>query len=207
MNDKTEELEKIENNWNKVLNLISKIQNTTKRDAIMRLYETNADRIIAAPAGTHARYSGAFPGGLVYLNLKITKTLSEILKISEISTQYSLDTIISCGLLSMIGKIGAEDEDLYVEQDSQWHRQNGMPYKFNPNIKNTIPIASRSMYWINKFSVPMTEDEIAAILSLNDTGSHTQASEFYHSSILTIALQSAIRIVLSENKNKETVLD
>lgn len=198
-----EEFEKIKQNWDLFLSLISnKISNPIIKEPLEKLSKELEDRIAACPASTKLEYTGAFTGGLVWHSLNVLKTMKDLNKIYE--AKYSPDTLIVVSLFHDIGKIGNEEEDYYLKQESDWHRKNGFMYKVNDCLPPSN-IQTRSLWWLNHYGVALSEQEIHAIYSLNQIGQMFN-SELYNVPMLTLMLQQSVRFCCTKYKNYQSVL-
>ena len=190
-------VQKITANWVLYKNLVSKIEDDEKRDACLSICEKLSDRAPVCPASTKTEYVGCFTGGLVWHSLNVVKMMKELVKLYNV--ELSADSIIITGLFHDIGKIGNLEEDYYYPQNSTWHRDKGILFEINSNLSN-ISVATRSLYWLNQFHCPLSEDEIAAILSLNVKS--TEVISYipsYKDSWLSVILQHSVRAVCIKN--------
>jgi len=197
-----ETVEKLEANWSVFVGLVDRIKNDQVRNALQTLCTNVKDRMAASPASTRLEYVGAFPGGLVHNSLNVLKLAKDFNKVAE--TAVNIDSLILVCLFHDIGKIGSLDEDYYVEQQSDWHRNRGMMFEINTNLGKIHP-TQRSLWWLNSVGCPLTEQEIAAISSLNHMG-QMYSSELYEAPFLTMILQSAVRIASAKATNRTSVL-
>ena len=98
------------------------------------------------------------------------------------------------GVLHDIGKLGNENTDYYIPQKSEWHREKlGQMYEVNEGMGN-VPVSVRTLWWLNRFNIPLTEFEICAIQSL--TNKNEQISfipGIANDPWETFLLQSAVR--------------
>jgi hypothetical protein len=196
-------IEKLESNWELYVKLVGKIKNEDARTALLGLCDELKDRLAAAPASTQTKFIAAFPGGLVShsLNvLRVAKNVNEACK-----TKIDSDSIIITSLFHDVGKVGNADSDYYTEHQSDWHKNRGIMYEINEELGN-IPVSQRSLWWINGSGCPLSEDELAAIASLANVGQSTFASQFYNAPMLTVVLQTAVRVACIQGTGKTTVL-
>lgn len=200
------EIAKIQDNFLKYVSLIQKIENVTTKEKLLKLVEDQKDRLSVAPSSTRLEYHGAYAGGLVQNNLQVTKLMSELNKTYE--ARLSTDSLILLGLFHNIGKIGNEKEDLYLMQESDWHINKGIMFEFNTDL-NRIPVATRSLYWLSKYGVQLTEEEVYAISSLNSLVASDSAStgEYFNAPLSAVVLQNAVRVVAIKGTGKKSVLE
>lgn len=198
-----DELEKVKKNWTTLLECVSKIQDDTKRDRLYTLLSAQRDRLIVSPASTQHKYVGCYMGGLV-------KTTLQMIKLAiGVNAQYpkpvSTDSVITCAVLCQVGKIGSEDEGLYLELNSQWHNDRGIMYSLNENLNN-IDFSVRSLWWANKYEIPLTEDELVALASMSSMLSSSNQST-YELPVLAHCIQHAYQVVCRASTGKKSVLD
>lgn len=184
--DKT--LEKIEKNWTRLMAAAKAVGD----DKIINLLNDNAERIKVSPYSTNTEFSGAYPGGLLEMTLKIINYMVNMAK----ATNQDIDqkSLIKIGILHGIGKIGNEDHDLFVENDSSWHRERGMVYKWNPEI-DPLSFSIRTLRWINIYNIQLTEREYVTIHGASKSPDQISSGEFHNSWPETVLLQAAIRLL------------
>jgi hypothetical protein len=198
------ELEKVNENWNKYIGLVGKIQNKEVREKCLDLCTEIKDRLSVAPASTQTKYIGAFMGGLVKSSLQTVKLMNSINKTYD--HPIDLDSVLVCGLFSAIGKVGNLKEDLYTPKDSQWHTDRGIMFDYNEKV-GAIPYSVRSIWWLTSSGVPLSLDEINAIHSLSTMNQAKSSSELYDAPPLSLLLQHAYQMVCSGGTDKKSVLD
>lgn len=196
-------IEKLEKNYALFVKLIERIKNEEARKALTDLTKELEDRLAAAPASTKLEYVGAYPGGLVEHSLNVLKLSKDLNKV--FGAKIDSDSLIITSLFHDIGKIGDEENDYYIEQESEWHKEKlGMMYDFNPEV-NRIPICQRSLWWLNSYGCPLKAEEVAAISSLHHVG-QMWSSEIYEAPMLNVVLQTAVRVACMNGKGKSSVL-
>ena len=147
-----------------------------------------------APASQRLDQYGAHPGGLVEHSLNVASLLR---KSNEVySHGLDMNSIIKVALLHDIGKVGDLKHNLFVEQDSQWHREKlKQEYKYNENIPK-MSTSHRTLFLLQHFGVQLTSDEWLAIQLAQ--GSHFEENRFYVGCepTLAMALQHAKSVVI-----------
>lgn len=201
---KKELIEKLEGNWELYCKLVGKIKNAEARTALVSLCTELKDRLAAAPASTQTKFVGAFPGGLVSHSLNVLRHAKNINE--AIKAGIDSDSIIITSLFHDVGKVGNATEDYYSEQMSDWHKNRGIMYEVNENLGN-IPVVQRSLWWVNNSGCPLSEDEVAAMSSLANVGQFSYSNQFYNSPMLTVVLQTAVRVACMQSSNKKSVLE
>jgi len=195
MSDKL--VQKITSNWELLKGLVSRIEDAEKRHALLSLCDKVADRAIVCPASTRTEYVGCFTGGLVWHSLNVVKIMKELVKLYDLDVDT--DSLIIAGVFHDFGKLGTMDKDYYLSQHSDWHRSKGMLYEINPEVSGHT-VQALSLYWINQYGCPLSEDEVSAILSLstkfNETISYVPS---FKDPWLSVILQHAVRIACMKN--------
>ena len=150
------------------------------------------------PASTRTDQYGAYPGGMVQHALEVTSTLRTL----NTSLELGLSTaaIIKVGLLHDIGKVGGLEEDNFLEQDSDWHREKlGQLYKYNDAL-NKMSTSHRTLFLLQHYGVSLSLDEWLAIQLAQ--GSHFEENRFYvgHEPTLAVILQQAKSFTIHRTK-------
>jgi len=193
-------LNKIESNWKLYVSLGEKIKDQDTRAAVAALCDSLFDRLATCPGSTRKDYIGSFPGGLVWYSLEVLKIMKELNKLYD--ANIPTDDLIIAGLFHNIGKIGSENEAYYLKTDD-WHEKRGMYYEINPRLSSG-QLTTRSLWWLNRFKVQLSEDAMNAIASLQHIN-QMHSSELYNAPVLTMILQQAVRAVcVMNNQDKVT---
>ena len=128
-------------------------------DALMSML---GEGFITAPCTTSTNMYGAYEGGLINHILNVTKYAITINSNLPIDKQVDKDSIIRVSLLHQIGK-----SNMYLPQDSDWHKKRGEMYKFN-NDNLSLKTGERSVFYALKSNIELNEDEVYAILNYNN---------------------------------------
>jgi len=198
------ESQKIDKNYEKLQELSCKIGNEKTREAVQKLLNDIKQRFAYAPSSTKIEFAGAYPGGLVQTSMLVLRSLIQMN--DALQANIPLDDMIITGIFFNIGKIGTEDKEYYLPQESEWHRVNlGQMYKINTEISEAISPNVRSLWWLNNADIPLTEDMIYSINSLSIlTGNQvSNNSDVYKAPTLAILLQTAYRLVCSQSVDKK----
>lgn len=159
-------LQKVQENWGILKGLVNRIENSELKEGAIQLCDDLHDRYAVAPASTKMEYVGCFVGGLVWHSLNVLRVMKTLRNSLELDKVVSADSIILLSLFHDIGKLGNEREDYYLPQRSEWHRDKlGQLYEINEELNNvSVPI--RSLWWMNRYKILLSENEIAAIQSM-----------------------------------------
>lgn len=186
-------LQKINDNWGKFTSIIGRIEDSEVREGAQKLCDDLHDRLAVCPASTRTDYVGCFTGGLVWHSLNVLKSLKEMRAAFELENTVSSDSLIVMGLFHDLGKIGNDKNDYYLPQASDWHRNKGMLFEINDQLLS-IPVATRSVWWLNQYGIPLSEAEMHAISSLGkSTGENVSFNPSLKDPWEAYLLQSAVR--------------
>ena len=184
------EFEEIKSNWEKFESLASKLNDTS----ISALLERLGDRIAIAPWSDRVEHGWCRPGGLVQHTLDV---VSIMLKIADAAEMKNVEkrSILKVGLLFDLGRVGTENDELFVEQESDWHREKlGQLYKYSEKLPR-MPMAHRSLYLLQASDIKFTLEEWIAIQCSGDRGRDETATYRGQEPAISNLLCSAIRLV------------
>jgi hypothetical protein len=186
------EFEKVESNWKTYESLVGRLCDHN----LNSLMETVGERLILCPASSREEQYGCYPGGLVQHALRVTDAMRKIN--GALGYDLQIASILKVGLLHEIGKVGDNETDYFVDQDSDWHREKlGQHYKYNENIEK-MTVSHRTLWLLQHFGVVLTREEWEAVTVAQ--GSHLEENRFYSGtkSKLTKLLQAAKSLVINE---------
>lgn len=188
--------DKIRSNWETYEKLCRRLSDENLND----LLDTLGERIIMCPASTKKDQYSAYPGGMIEHALAVTSHMRRLSDSCEMGLPVA--SILKVGLLHDLGKVGNLEKDNFVEQDSDWHRDNlGQMYKYNENL-NRMSVSHRTLCLLQGFGVKLTEDEWLAIQLAQ--GSHFEENRFYvgHEPTIAMVLQQAKALVMHAERNR-----
>lgn len=181
-------------NFEKFCKVLSKVEDKERAESIERFLSEYGDRIATAPGHDRNDRHSASPGGLVKRALDTLKAAREVSRLSSFAdSDISLDSIIITCLLHDIGRIGDENGDYYIPQKSDWHREKGNLYTYNPEIRRMTHV-HRGLCLLQHSGIRLTQDEWLTIAT--QTGGAHEENRFYngYESPLAILLQTAIKL-------------
>jgi hypothetical protein len=193
-NDQELILKRVQENWATLKGLINRIESAEIRASSNELCDDLHDRFAVAPASTKLEYVGCFVGGLVWHSLNVLRIMKNLRSSLDLERVISADSLIVLSLFHDIGKLGNEDEDYYLPQRSEWHRDKlGQLYEINEELNNvSVPI--RSLWWMNRYGILLSENELYAIQSLSvRSGEQISFSPSLRDPWEAYLLQSAVR--------------
>ena len=174
------DFEKVKSNWETYENLCNK----AAKYGVGDLLESLGERLVMTPSAPKLDQSGAYPGGMVEHALAVTACMRTINKSQNLKVPVT--SILKVGLLHDIGKVGDLENDLFVEQDSEWHREKlGQMYKYNEDL-GRMSVSHRTLYLLQSFGISLTSDEWIGIQL--SQGSHFEENRFYVGHEPTIAV-------------------
>ena len=144
---------------------------------------------IGAPACSTTNLYNAFEGGLMLHILNTTKYAVSINEMLPEDKQVNAESLIKVCFLHQIGKA-----KMFVEQTSQWHRDNkGEMYTFNEDLLS-MTVSERSVYYALSSGVSLSEDEVFAMYNYNEdfSGRPMKTKGEKLAAILRVANQLAI---------------
>jgi hypothetical protein len=188
-------------NFERFCKILSKIEDKDRAASIEKFLSDHSDRIATAPGHDRNDRRSASPGGLVRRSLDTLKSARELAGMKAFEgVDIPLESIIIVCLLHDIGRIGDENGDYYVPQKSDWHREKGSVYTYNPDIRRMTHV-HRGLYLLQNAGIRLTQDEWLAI-SVQTGGAHEE-NRFYngYESPLGTLLQTAIRLSSMQDFN------
>jgi len=190
--------EKIISNF-EVFQKILKTKTGARGAALGNFLDQFGERIVVCPSHNLIKRSTAAPGGLVEHALNTYKIARKIVEASD--TSIDAESLVIVCLLHEIGKIGDNDKDYFVSQDSSWHRERGQIYTYNPDLPK-MTHAHRTLFMLQANGIMLNMNEWIAILT--QAGTSSEENRFYAGceNNLAIVLQSASRLaVMKEEDN------
>ena len=172
-------------NAEKIDKLLTQYVNDTN---ISALFTKFSSKFFTAPYSSNKEYFGAQTGGLAEYTIKATYHLCRLNE--TMKAEVPMSSLIKVGLLHEFGKIGYKDEDLFLPQESQWHRDRGMMYTINERLKGFGP-RDRTMLIMNDHNIQFNENEYQAMI--NYEGQYSDANKLtrYRENKLTLLTQWA----------------
>lgn len=178
MNLTAEELQK---NYNKFLSYIDTYISSPRKEQLKQLYDDHAERIMLMPASGTEHFHNAWPGGYVDHVVRVMDaalTIRQVWETFGATMNYTEEELIFAALNHDLGKIGTEEAEQYIPNDSEWHRKNqGKLYKNNPaNSFMTVP--DRSLRILAERGIRVSESEWFGI-KLHD-GMYDESNKAYY---------------------------
>ena len=173
-------MKEIEKNWQTYEKLCDRLSDQHITDMLQVIGE----RIVMCPGSQRLDQYNAHPGGLIRHALDVASTMRSMNESQCLSLETA--SILKVSLLHDLGKIGDLKNPLFVDQDSDWHREKlGQMYKYNEDLQK-MSISHRTLFLLQLFNISLSSDEWLAIQLAQ--GSHFEENRFYVGAEPTLAL-------------------
>jgi hypothetical protein len=173
--------EQMAENLAKFYSLIDKYISGDRKDKLMEMYKDIEETLATSPASTKISHHNAFAGGYLDHVIRVTEAALVFEKVWDKfgqSKNYTTEELAFSALNHDLGKLGTNDEPVYIPNQSQWHRENqGLMFNYNPAITH-MRIAERSLFVLQKYGIQVSENEFLAI-RLHD-GLYEEANKQYY---------------------------
>lgn len=147
----------------KQLGKMAKQRCPSRYKPIQQFLKENAGLVGASPASAHKDSHCCFPGGLLIHTTNIIKIADKIHKEYFSDSDLTSDSVFFVALWCSMGHIGDGKSPYFEEQNDQYYNNKlGFKYKKNENLRFMLP-QDRSLYWLHKYNIPVSEDEWCAI--------------------------------------------
>ena len=178
---------------------LTKIASLVKDDNLMRLLESQEERLVVSSFSMSNKEKYCGHGMLLQFILDFTKN-TKFIK-DTLYKNIDARSAIKCAIIADIGRLGTLTHDRFVVQISDWHREKlGQYFTWNEECMK-YSVSHMSLFYANNFNVQLTEEEFVAILLCQNKLS--EDNKFYqsHESNLAKCLTWARDYTLSEFKN------
>ena len=173
--------QQIEQNWNKLRNIIQDTFEGERLDNLNKMYDHFEDRMCMAPASGKEHFHYAHVGGYVEHVLHIidySQQLRNVWEKNGATINFTDEELIFAAMHHDLGKVGDLEHDYYVPNESEWHRKNqGAIYTHNKELQH-MTVTDRAIFLLGHFRIPMSESEYIG-LRLTD-GMYEEANKAYY---------------------------
>jgi hypothetical protein len=173
--------EQMAENLAKFYSLIDKYISGDRKDKLLEMYKDIEETLATSPASTKISHHNAFAGGYLDHVIRVTEAALVFEKVWDKfgqSKNYTTEELAFSALNHDLGKLGTNNEPVYIPNQSQWHRENqGLMFNYNPAITH-MRIAERSLFVLQKYGIQVSENEFLAI-RLHD-GLYEEANKQYY---------------------------
>ena len=173
--------EQMAENLAKFYSMIDKYISGDRKDKLLDMYKSIEETLVTSPASTKISHHNAFAGGYLDHVIRVTEAALVFEKVWDKfgqSKNYTTEELAFSALNHDLGKLGTNEQPVYIPNQSQWHRENqGLMFNYNPAITH-MRIAERSLFVLQSYSIPVSENEFLAI-RLHD-GLYEEANKQYY---------------------------
>lgn len=170
--------EKIVENWGKLLEYVNTLS-SPRKEKLLKFYNKYDERLSMMPASGKTSYHNAFSGGYVDHVLRVINISFKLKKVWQdcgAVINFTDEELLFVAMNHDLGKFGNFENEEYLEQDSDWHKNRGEIYKHNPAI-SFMKIPDRSLYLLQNLGIEITENEYLGI-KLHD-GMYEESNKSY----------------------------
>lgn len=173
--------EQMMENLNKFYSLINKYITGDRKDKLIDMYKSLEETLVTSPASTKISHHNAFAGGYLDHVLRVVEGALVFEKVWDKFGQnknYTTEELAFAAINHDLGKLGTNEEPVYIPNQSQWHRENqGLMFNYNPAVVH-MRIADRSLFVLQSYGIPVSENEYLGI-KLHD-GLYEEANKPYY---------------------------
>lgn len=173
--------EQMAENLAKFYSMIDKYISGTRKDKLLEMYKDIEETLATSPASTKISHHNAFAGGYLDHVIRVTEAALVFEKVWDKFGQnknYTTEELAFSALNHDLGKLGTNEQPVYIPNQSQWHRENqGLMFNYNPAITH-MRIAERSLFVLQSYGIQVSENEFLAI-RLHD-GLYEEANKQYY---------------------------
>jgi len=202
-------IEDAERQWDLLMNTIHQEIKSPRKEKLISMYESLAEKICTAPASSHSTRHNCFPGGYIDHVNRVVKCALDLYhtwhNAGANTKDFTREELVFAALNHDLGKIGSLTEDYYIVNDSKWHVERGQIYKINGKL-NFMKVPDRSIFLLQEGGVAFSENEYLAI-KLHD-GLYSKGNESYlMAGQPEFALKSNLPILLHHADHLATLIE
>lgn len=158
--------EELQQNYDKLIDIINNYITGERVNQLLSLYTDHAERLMLMPASSVDHHHNSWPGGYVDHVLRVIDCalkLKELWASMGAYINYTEEELVFAALNHDLGKIGTEEAEQYLVNDSDWHRKNlGKLYKSNP-VNPFMTVPDRSLFLLQQRGIKISFNEYIAI--------------------------------------------
>lgn len=155
-------VEELVENYNRFLLYIDQYITGERQSLLKDLYLEHQERIMLMPASSKDFYHSAYPGGYIVHVMNVIEAALKQMTLwqeSGADINFTKEELIFAAINHDLGKIGDEENEMYLPQDSEWHRKNqGALYKMNP-LPPFMLVPDRSLFLLQQRGIKVTLNE------------------------------------------------
>ena len=153
--------------WEQLMVYIETYIQSPRKEALINMYESIADRVLTAPASSNTSRHNCWPGGYIDHVNRVVKCAIELWdtwdSLGADTKNYTKEELVFSAINHDLGKLGVGNKPSYIPNDSEWHVKNqGQIYKTNSELPFfTVP--DRSLFVLQQAGIPFSENEYLGI--------------------------------------------
>lgn len=159
--------QQLQEKWDELIQFVNDSIASPRKEQLIALYEKYQERILFAPASGKEHFHNAFPGGYIDHVLNVVNNALAIYSVWKSAgartDNFTMEELIFSALNHDLGKIGDEDGEYYVPNQSDWHRTNqGTIYNINPEV-TWMNVTDRTHYLLQSEGIKVSRNEYIGI--------------------------------------------
>jgi hypothetical protein len=170
----------IASNWEEFLGYINTYISSPRKEKLLEFYKKYEDRLVLMPASHKPQYHNCFPGGYIDHVNRVVQSALETEKIwlnMGVVKNWTTEELVFSAINHDLGKMGNSEHEAYIDNPSQWHKDNrGELYSFNTKL-TYMSVPDRSLFLLTQHGISYSENEFLAI-KLHD-GIYDEANKPY----------------------------
>ena len=118
--------EQIQENWNKLVQLVEDTFEGERKENLLKMYEYFEDRMCVAPASGKPNYHNCHIGGYIEHVLHVVETAKKLMTVYQdigAVIDFNEEELVFSALHHDLGKVGDLDHEYYLPQDDDWRRK------------------------------------------------------------------------------------
>lgn len=182
----------------------------SKGGTLQTFLDTEAQRVMLAPASTRTEFAGCYPGGLVEQSLRVLQNAAKLRQAYSLVDSITTESLILVSLFHDIGKVGTESKDYYVENTSDWHRDKlGILYNVADRFQH-VQVSQLSLWRLAKNHVEIDIDEWYSVSTVGNKALRDDQPQSGAATepVLNLVLSQAVKAasVQGRGKTKATLI-
>ena len=158
--------EQIQENWNKLVQLVEDTFEGERKENLLKMYEYFEDRMCVAPASGKPNYHNCHIGGYIEHVLHVVETAKKLMTVYQdigAVIDFNEEELVFSALHHDLGKVGDLDHEYYLPQDDDWRRKKlNEWFTHNPELQY-MSVTDRALWLLQHFDVKISELEYLAI--------------------------------------------
>jgi len=156
-------------NYNEFITLLNKCFSGERLEKLLHMYSENelGARMVVAPASGRLHFHGCHVGGYIqhiYNVYKCSLGIKTVYNKLGGDCNFTDEELNMCIFHHDLGKLGDEDGEYYLPNESDWHIKNqGKLFNSNPNIWH-MDVTHRALYLLQKYDIKLSKNEYMGIM-------------------------------------------